>query len=304
MVLLAIALRNPAARSVGAAENNEPTPDFAGLEKAPIDATSTRLVEQAIARASDSATGWVESGVWMKARLPELSFEGEGRYVRAPARRFRLEMEARSTARPATRRTEMNRCTILSVSDGRDLWTASRIGSSGWRDVTRLRMSKILDGPDSPARMPQVRREFLAGPALQGVEALLRSLGGQIDWVRREDQSGDVRLTGRWNEAMLAVLVEPKKPWPEALPRFCRLTLSGTQLWPARVEWWGPRTDGGPDGLLAELEFRDPVFGRPLPPGECLGLFAFDPGEAVVNDITPIIQANLTERAKQLTPAK
>jgi hypothetical protein len=304
MVVLAIALRNPAARSVGAAENNEPAPDLAGLEKAPADPAAVRLMEQAVARLSGPGTGWLESGVWMKAQLPELSFEGEGRYVRAPAHRFRLEMEARLKGKSVPRTVHMNRCTILSVSDGRDFWTAYRIGSSGWRDVTRLRLSKILEAPDSPTRLPQVRREFLTGTAMQGVELLLRSLRGQIDWVRREDQSGGICLTGRWSAGMLAVLVDPRQPWPEALPRFCRLTLSREQLWPGRLEWWGPRTDGGPDGLLAELEFRDPVFDRPLPPGECLGLFAFDPGAAVVNDVTPIIQANLSERAKQLSPAK
>ena len=32
--------------------------------------------------------GWLETGVWLRARLPELSCEGEGSYVRAPGQRF------------------------------------------------------------------------------------------------------------------------------------------------------------------------------------------------------------------------
>jgi hypothetical protein len=145
--------------------------------------------------------------------------------------------------------------------------------------------------------VPKARRELLSGSALQGVE-LLRNLLAQIDWVRLEDQAQSVRLTGRWKERMLAGLVAPKQSWPEALPRFCRLTLSGAKHWPSRLEWWGPQSDGGPDSLLAELEFRDPVFDRPVPPGECWGLFAFEPGEAVVQDLTPVAPADLTEKAK------
>ncbi len=303
MVVAAIALRNPAARSVGAAEGTEP-PVFAGLEKAPADGSATRLMTQAVARLSGPGSGWLESGAWMKAHLPTLSFEGQGRYVRAPGQRFRLELNTCLNGESASRTDELNHCTIVSVSDGRDLWTACRIGSSGWRDVTRLRLSTILDGPDSPARLPQVRREFLTGPALQGPELLLRNLLGQIDWVHREDRGPNVRLTGRWKDWMLANLVQPKKPWPEALPRFCRLTLSDEQLWPSRLEWWGPRQEGGPDRLLAELEFRDPVFDRTVPSGECRGLFAFDPGAAEVRDLTPVVQASLSERVKQLTPVK
>jgi hypothetical protein len=304
MVVLTIALRNPAARWVGAAQNNEQAPTFTGLEKVPVDGTATKLVQQAVARISGTHTGWLESGVWMKTHLPELSFAGAGRYVRAPGQRFRLELEARLEGDSAPRSAEINHCTILSVSNGREMWTASRIGTSGWRDVVRVQVSKILDAPDSPAQLPQVRSEFLTGAVFQGVELLLRNLNGQIDWVRREERAQNVRLTGRWKEGVLGGLVEPKQPWPEALPRFCRLTLSGEKLWPSRLEWWGPQKDGGPDCLLAEVEFRDPVFGVPVPPAECVGLFAFDPGQAVVQDLTPIISAGLSERAKQLTPGK
>ncbi len=295
MVAAAITLRNPAARSVGAAQSHEPAPSFSGLDKAPSDGSATRLLTQAVARISGPQSGWIESGAWLKAYLPGLSFEGQGRYVRAPDQRFRLELEACLNGESASRTEELNHCTILSVSDGRDLWAASRIGSSGWRDVTRLRLSQILAGP---ARSAQARREFLTGPALQGPELLLRTLQGQIDWVGRDDEGKGTRLTGRWKDWMLTDLVQPKKPWPAALPRFCRLTLSGERLWPGRLEWWGPQQEGGVDRLLAELEFRDPVFDRPVSPGECLKLFAFDPGDAEVQDVTPVVQADMTQRAK------
>jgi hypothetical protein len=304
MVVLTIYLRNPAFRWVGAAEGNDEAPAFSELEKAPIDTVGTRLVQQAVDRLSGPRAGWLESGVWMRARLPDLSFEGTGRYVRAPGERFRLELEAHLEGDLAPRTAETNRCTVLSVSDGRDLWMASRIGTSEWRDVVRLRLSKILDAPDGPAQLPQVRREFLTGMAMQGVELLLRNLTSQIDWVRHEDLGQRIRLTGRWKQGALTGRVDPKQPWPEAMPHSCRLTLSDDKLWPGRLEWWGPRKDGGSDYLLAELEFRDPVFDRALPPTECKGLFAFDPGDAVVQDLTPAIHADLSARAKQLTPAR
>jgi hypothetical protein len=287
MVVLARTLRNPAARWLSASEGREPAPDLAILEKASRDTSATQLLQQAVGRLSEMQTRWLESTVWTRAHLPELSYEGEGRYVRAPGRRFRLELQTRLEGDRAPQTPDLNSCTILSVSDGRDLWTASRIGSAGWKDIQRLQLAGVVRPSQNQAPSSEGHRELPTAPALDGVESLLSSLLAQIDWVRREDRADDVRISGRWKESMLAGLVDTKKPWPEALPRFCRLTLSGERLWPSRLEWWGPRQEGGPDRLLVELEFRDPVFDRPLPPGECLGLFAFDSGNAAVDSAAP-----------------
>jgi hypothetical protein len=240
----------------------------------------------------------------MKMWLPDLCCEGEGSYVRAPGRRFRLEMRTRLEGPQTARTNERGRCTVLSVCDGHDLWSACRIGSTGWRNVTRLRLSTILDAPNGPATLPQVRQEFLSGWAMQGVERLTRSLRDHIEWVRRVEGTGEVCLSGRWKAWVLPVLLGQKKSWPEALPRFCRLTLRGPEPWPARLEWWGPTEENGPDHLLVEMELRDPVFDHAVSPAQLGSLFTFDPGSVAVEDLTPRIRADLDARARQLGPMK
>jgi hypothetical protein len=295
MVLLAILLRDPAARWVrGAAGDTEPI--LSNLEKAPVDPAATELVGQLLARLSEPRLGWLQTDVWMKAHVPDLPFEGEGRYVRAPGQRYRMELRA---SLPGVR----DEYTLVSIGDGRDVWTATRFGSGNWQEVRRLRLSTLLEAADSPAHLPQVRQELLNGPVLQGMDRLLRSLQGQVEWVRHEQRSGEVRLTGRWKPAVRVGLVEPKKPWPALVPHGCRLILQAPleSPWPGRLEWWGPLEDGGADHLLTEWGFRHPVFDRVLSADECAGLFAFDPGPAGVEDITTRIRAELDVRAKQLT---
>jgi hypothetical protein len=52
------------------------------------------------------------------------------------------------------------------------------------------------------------------------------------------------------------------------------------------------------------MEFRNPVLNRPLPPQTCARLFAFQPGEAEVEDETGSITAEMTKRAGELTQPK
>src|SRR5262249_52974943 len=122
---------------------------------------------------------------------------------------------------------------------------------------------------------------------LCGPGALLRSLKAHLVWARHEAQGGDVVVTGAWHPHLRDLLAPAAQGWPAALPRAGRLWLSGPELWPGRLEWWGPGEEGGADRLLAEMEFRDPSWGRPLPEEECRRLFAFDPAGAAVEDLAP-----------------
>jgi hypothetical protein len=263
------------------------------------DEPATRaLIDRAIAGLSESRLKWLEANLWLQVRLPDFAFEGTGTYVRAPGQRFRLEMRTHLVI-PANTRDNQTGATILAISDGRDMWTAQRTGER-WQNVKRLQMSSILNGPESPVSLPHARDVFLSGPALRGIEKLLRNLNDHFDWVKREQIGGDVRIIGRWRDWMLRSLARPNQPWAEALPRFCRLTLHGTGLWPARIEWWGPREENGPDRLLVEMEFRDPVFDHPVPEERCAGLFSFSPGTGEVEDLTPGIRAEMVELTKHL----
>ena len=131
---------------------------------------------------------------------------------------------ARAREETPTARVDKEQCaTMLSVSDGANLWTANRIGAGPWTDVTRLRTGAILDGPESPTALPQVRNEFLTWHAVRGVELQMRSIHSHLDWVRREDVRGDVHLIGRWKEWVVNNLGVKRQAWLAGLPRFCRL---------------------------------------------------------------------------------
>jgi hypothetical protein len=54
--------------------------------------------------------------------------------------------------------------------------------------------------------------------------------------------------------------------------------------------------------LLVQMEFRNPVFNRPLAADECERLFAFQPGNASIDDETASVTAEMTKRAGELAP--
>jgi hypothetical protein len=290
-VLLTGALRGP-----GALEEKVPLGRIApaGLAQVVPDAAATEVMTQAVRRLQPSSLGWLQAGVWLRARLPGVRYEGEGRYVLAPGQRFRLELQMRRTG--GKRRTT----TVLSVSDGRDLWLARDAGDGTWTDVQRLQVGAILTGADSPVRLPALRDQFLQGQALRGLVPLMRSLQTDLRWLRREGGAGEEVLTGTWDPGLAAVLAPPGQPWPEGLPRVCRLVLRGPELWPARIEWYGSPDAAGQMPLLVEMEFRDPLFNQRLPEDQAAGLFAFDPGQAVVTDLTAQVLAGLRASAEAL----
>jgi hypothetical protein len=297
--LLAGALRGPRSRP----ERDLPRlpAELSNLALASPDPGSAKLVEQAVARLSDPAHPWLKTSLWMRMHLPELRFTAEGTYVKASGHRYRLEMRTRLDQ---GKKDRSSGSLVLAVCDGRDLWQAMRFGERDYTNVVRLRVDAILNAPDGPATQPVIRYEFLHGHALRGIETLLRNVQVRMWWVHRETQADREVLTGVWTPPMRASLSPAGQPWPAALPRLCRLHLAGAARWPGRIEWWGPTADRGPDRLLAEMEFRDPVFDRVLSEEECSRLFRFNPGKAEVQDITPQVRSDLTTRVKQLAPAK
>jgi hypothetical protein len=297
--LLTGALPGPARQPPAPQEQGPAAP--AGLAAAaadPLDPALTGVVDRAIGVLAEPRLAWQRAGVWLRARLGDLAFTAEGRYLRAPGQRFRLELHTRLDALPPLAPPGALEGTALSVSDGRDLWSACAVGADGWTEVKRLRTAEVLAGP---AAAPALRNEFLAGHALRGPELLLRDVQSHMGWVRHEQVAAGVRLTGRWKEWVRANLLKGQTRWPAMLPRYCRLTLSAAATgWPSRVEYWGPRVEDGPDRLLVEMEFRDPAFGLPLSDDDCAGLFTFDPGNAPVEDLTPKVHAAVNARAREL----
>src|SRR5262249_45415541 len=130
VVLLTGALRGPS-------HQPEPPPQRItppGLAEAVPDRAAPQLLNRAVEHLRPGLVSWLQAEGWLRCRFPGLEYEGEGRYVLAPGQRFRLELRTRRKDHPRRAPT-----TVLSVSDGRDLWQASRT-ARGWGDVERLRV--------------------------------------------------------------------------------------------------------------------------------------------------------------------
>jgi hypothetical protein len=259
------------------------------------DPASERCLDQALDAFKPERVNWLEIDLWQKVQIPGCVYEADGIYRLAPGQRFRLEMHTHPAGGEGT---------MLSVSDGRELWQAERSGKGEWENVTRVNLSEVFAAMNGPAG-PQLREEFLQRPHFQGMLPLLRDLRCRLVWARSEmiRQAGGerIRLVGVWPKEEALRHAAPDQPWPGALPRQCHLYLDARTYWPERIEWWGPSKAGGADCLLVQMEFRNPVFNRPLPPQTCARLFAFQPGAAEVGDETATVTAEMTKRAGELT---
>src|SRR5262249_3910618 len=148
-------------------------------------------------------------------------------------------------------------------------------------DWTNCRRYRVRDVQRQLHSAPEsVRDEFLRKESGAGVLALLPALRERMTWFRREavrrDGRGLLKLSGAWAPADAATArVRPGRPWPDGLPRQCRLYLDPATAWPCRFEWWGPDAPRPADALLIQMEFRDPVLNRPL--SAAAGARAFRP---------------------------
>jgi hypothetical protein len=100
-------------------------------------------------------------------------------------------------------------------------------------------------------------------------------------------------LTADWGiDTLKSVTQDGKNPWPQSLPRQCRLYLDAKTRWPHRVEWLGPVPGRTEDSIILQMEFRNPKH-EALSAEACQREFSFDPGKTKVPS-----QVDLTERLK------
>jgi len=230
-----------------------------------VNAPAAKLLDDAVARLDPGSVSWLETKIWQKGRLDRFKFESEGRYLLGPGRRVRLELTTRHGRAAAT---------ALTVSDGKMVWQGHRNGDGPWTDVMLTPVTEIASFPGREAGPSPESNEFLRGPSLGGVVALLHAMRTRVNWSRKEtvrrDGRASIKLTGSVSTEIAA-----NQPWPEGQPRQCRLYLDVATLWPQRVEWWGPDSPRSGDVLLQQLEFRDPVLNQPLSPERADREFAF-----------------------------
>ncbi len=298
LVILSAALTRTAASVSPATAAAAPEPEIGTVPPAPPpqpDAAAEHCLDQAIELFKADRIRWLEATIWQKAQLPGFVYEADGSYRLAPGQRFRLEMHTHPAEGEGT---------MLSVSDGRELWRAERSGQGAWENVTHLNLSEVFAIMDGPAGQ-RLREEFLQRPHFQGMTPLLRRLRYQLVWTQgeliRQNSGARIHLVGVWSKEEARKRVPPNQPWLVALPRQCHLYLDARTYWPQRVEWWGPHTSGGTDRLLVQMEFRNPVFNRPLSDETCARLFVFNPGTTEFDDQTASVAAELSRRAGELT---
>jgi hypothetical protein len=242
----------------------------------PLPAAPAPSADEAAAATLDRALAalegaeWLEADVWQRVRMPGYAYEAEGHYLKAPGGRFRLQVRTHAGDEPGE---------LLLVCDGGEPCQATRVGAGPWQSASR-RPEPERTVPEGWGALVGKKAEPAPAPAVApgGVAPLLRRLHDRMLWVRQEvtqhDGTRAIRLTGVWPTEAAESLAPAGAPWPDCLPRQCRLTLDARTLWPRRVEWGGPVTAGGGDVLLAEVEFRNPVVNRALPPERCAGAFA------------------------------
>ena len=272
----------------------QPAPSSAGAP----DAEASAAFDRAVALLDPGRLAWLETKLWQRVRVEDVTCEAEGRFLSGPGHRFRLDLK---THRGATDRT------VQVVSDGRTLWQATRLGEGTWGRSSRLRLNEVLALLDRPDTAPVVRDEFYQGQGCGGLPTLLPSLRRRVEWVRKEAVRRNdrlfVKLSGAWTPAAAAALAPAGKPWPAHLPRQCRLYLDPETSWPHRLEWWGPDPARGGDVPLVEVEFRDPMFNRPLSAEQCAREFRPDADEQTMPDVTAEVTQRLKTRISQTRKA-
>ncbi len=252
--------------AVGGALTRQPTAPPIFPVKA--DPAALRALQEAETALAPNRVGWIRTELWQQASAGPLTFQARGLYQGGPDNRLRLDLQVEQDAA---------RSRLLTVSDGRTLWHARQVAGQELA-VTRLDLARVLAALRHPAASAEARLDFHRNHFFLGLTPLLADLRETLTFTRREL----VRWRNREVIVLTGVWSSPPEEWLPSFPRQCRLFLDARTRWPHRLEWWGPLAHHAGDNLLLQMEFRNPVLGRPLPETE----FIFHPGRAKVTDLT------------------
>jgi hypothetical protein len=179
----------------------------------------------------------------------------------------------------------------------------------GERTITKkIRLKDVLDSLNKPEVAKEMRDEFLASQSFYGVIPLLQSIQQRMVVTKKESVKWHgfdvILLSADWSiDIVKSMTDDGKRPWPQSLPRQCRLYLDAKTRWPHRIEWLGPISARSEDAIILQMEFRHPKH-EELSPEVCKREFSFDPGKAKVPshvDLTEELKDALRYRNQQLT---
>ena len=247
---------------------------------------------------------------------PGISYAFEGRYILIKGNKLNYERHVRFADSEGWSKA---------VADGQSYWLMQDVGNE--KRVQTFKVGDLFQAfDDLPVeelgkdKVDQLRIEARGEFGLGGFEPMFRDWHNRLTISRiestvlkRPNTKAELPvylLEGTWNKQFRDQIVPPSKPGeargptPEELwntrrvgvnvPRTCKLYLARGPAWPFpssffpyRVEWHGPAQAGGPDVLLAALDFD------PIPPE---GTFTLSPAEQ--QDAKPINPA-LWVKARQ-----
>ncbi len=258
------------------------------------DASAAAAVAEALARLDPQRLPWLETAVWQQVSVHGLTYESEGRYRSGPGQRLLVDLKTR---------IGVSEGTLHLASDGSTLWKAMRMGDGPWCSVIKVNLAEVLQVLPASGTLELVLGEYLRSQSFGGVRAVLANLRDEMRWVRKDR----VRRAGREFIKLTGVARTDKSGDPASneagVPRQCRLYLDPSNLWPHRVEWWGPDPPRAGEVLLLQMEFRDPVFRSQPASNRSVAEFQFDPGVVVVQDQTHQVAERLRGRVERLQSA-
>jgi hypothetical protein len=259
------------------------------------DAAAAGTVADALARLYPERLPWLETAIWQQVSVHGLTYQSQGRYRSGPGQRLAVDLKTQ---------IEGTEGTLHLASDGSTIWKAMRIGSGPWCSVTKVNLDQVLQALPASETLDHVREQYLRSQSFGGVRALLENLRDDMCWVRKERvrRAGRefIKLIGFSRAEKAAELGLGDAGWPAGMPRQCRLYLDPSNLWPFRVEWWGPDPPRAGEVLLLQMEFRDPVFRSGPLSDRTAAEFRFDPGLVVVQDQTSEVAERLRNRIERL----
>jgi hypothetical protein len=258
------------------------------------DAAATKVLTDALDQVDPKKLSWVDTTLWQQADVQGFTFQTDGKYLSGPDHRLHLDLRVQLGDTIGT---------LGVVSDGKIVWEELSTGKNKF--TTKLDMTKVLDVLTGSEETERLRHDFLLTQSFFGVGPLLQNIKDRMTVTQQEKvQRGGkdlIKLTAVWSDAN-----PPTGQWPPYIARQCQLFLGtagpGNTLWPYRLEWWGPTRAG--DGLLLQMEFRDPKLNQALPAERVAQVFHFEPGKEEVIDKTKVLVDEYKMHLQQLAAQK
>ena len=262
------------------------------------DAKATKVLDDAIKKLDPAKLGWVETSLWQRFDLQGLKVQSEGRYLAGPDYHLHVRLKVNLAGAVGS---------LESVCDGTTLWRVWDVPpppdkEGAGRQVQKVDWKKVMDTLNRGGMPRQVREMVLQRESFAGPAALLEALrkGMTITGQTKARWNGrDVtKLSAVWSPETIKPTGLGNPPWPH-VPHRCEIYLDRDTGWPYRLEAWGAVRPRAEDGLLVQMEFRDPTFHKKLSPGRIAREFTFRPGTDDVADKTDETVDGLKRLAEQ-----